>query len=429
MRALAAQTSLHTLGWLFLANSIGIILSLLLLFPTLGSYGGPATFGRLVPLHLDFHLYGTMSVPLLGLLLAWLVPSARISRLYLKIWFWSWSLTVCCGGLSWLLGESSGKLFLEWSGLVAWLFVAELVLLFCMLCWGMAPHGKLVRSTLNRLNTWTKGAVLMFLAAVPLAFIIALRPDIYPPVDIATGGATGSALLVSSLALIALLIFFPLLLTRQETPGYFRVRNVTLLLLAHTLGWSFLSHGNSSNRDLEQQLGLFSLLIWVPILPGYFRTFTWHAETLRWLRALAFWGITLVFGASLLFLPSMLAAARFTNTLVAHVHQAMAGALLSMVMIILSQLTPDLALRRILSAHLPFWLWQISLLVFLLVSLKLGVLQAQEAQLFFRESTLRTLWFSVRLAAGVGMWIASGYWLLKVILLERATNPEWQSET
>ncbi len=48
----------HSLGWLVAANAIGVLLAMLLLQPELNDWLAPLTYGRWVPLHLDWQLYG-----------------------------------------------------------------------------------------------------------------------------------------------------------------------------------------------------------------------------------------------------------------------------------------------------------------------------------------------------------------------------------
>jgi len=57
-RGLQREVMLFSFGWLTAANLIGFLLSLLLLFPGLGNLLGPVTYGRLMPLHMEWHLYG-----------------------------------------------------------------------------------------------------------------------------------------------------------------------------------------------------------------------------------------------------------------------------------------------------------------------------------------------------------------------------------
>ena len=58
----------HALFWLMAGCFIGLWLAVLLLCPGLNAIFGEFTYGRIVPIHLNFQLYGWTSLPLV----AWL---------------------------------------------------------------------------------------------------------------------------------------------------------------------------------------------------------------------------------------------------------------------------------------------------------------------------------------------------------------------
>src|SRR6266702_2964409 len=111
-----AHAALHSLGWLYAANLIGVWLAILLLFPSAGHWMGAWSYGRWTPVHLNFQLYGWMALPLI----AWAMRIYRADGDRVAPWSRAalvlWSLALTIGGVSWLQGESSGKLFLDWSG-------------------------------------------------------------------------------------------------------------------------------------------------------------------------------------------------------------------------------------------------------------------------------------------------------------------------
>src|SRR5579859_6503708 len=80
----------HSLGWLYVANLIGVWLAILLLFPAAGRWLGEWSYGRWTPVHLNFQLYGWMALPLVG----WAIrinradrgPIAEWSRAALVLW-------------------------------------------------------------------------------------------------------------------------------------------------------------------------------------------------------------------------------------------------------------------------------------------------------------------------------------------------------
>ena len=63
-----ASAAWHSLVWLVLANFIGVLLSILLLFPTLNRLLGEWTYGRWIMVHINLELYGWASLPLAGFL-------------------------------------------------------------------------------------------------------------------------------------------------------------------------------------------------------------------------------------------------------------------------------------------------------------------------------------------------------------------------
>lgn len=64
----------HSLGWLVAANLVGLLLAVFLLWPGLNDLLAPLTYGRWVPLHLDWQLYGWCSLPLVGVLFHYYLP-------------------------------------------------------------------------------------------------------------------------------------------------------------------------------------------------------------------------------------------------------------------------------------------------------------------------------------------------------------------
>ena len=69
-RQLQRITAGYSLIWLLAANLVGLWLALLLLWPDLGTVLGGWTYGRWMPLHMDWQLYGWCALPLVGLLLS-----------------------------------------------------------------------------------------------------------------------------------------------------------------------------------------------------------------------------------------------------------------------------------------------------------------------------------------------------------------------
>src|SRR5690606_34891873 len=115
--ALALRVRRHALGWLVAANAVGLWLALLLVWPDAGRALGPLTYGRWAPLHLNWQLYGWCALPLVGALLRFHAPpSGRRDARWAGMALAAWTFALLAGGLSWLGGVVSGKLFLDWHG-------------------------------------------------------------------------------------------------------------------------------------------------------------------------------------------------------------------------------------------------------------------------------------------------------------------------
>src|SRR5437763_8185525 len=100
-----ALAALHSLGWLYIANLLGIWLAVLLLFPNAGHWLGEWSYGRWTPVHLNFQLYGWMALPLV----AWAMRIYRADRGPIATWSRAalvlWSLALIVGAVSWLQGN------------------------------------------------------------------------------------------------------------------------------------------------------------------------------------------------------------------------------------------------------------------------------------------------------------------------------------
>lgn len=134
--ALARAIARHSYGWLVAANLVGAWLALALLWPAAGDALAPLTYGRWVPLHLDWQLYGWCSLPIVGALLAWCArPGAADAVIPARIALTTWSAVLALGGLTWLAGGVSGKLFLDWAGPARPLLPAAMLVLWGVLAW------------------------------------------------------------------------------------------------------------------------------------------------------------------------------------------------------------------------------------------------------------------------------------------------------
>lgn len=401
----ATTTARHALGWLVAANAVGVLLAALLLWPGLNGQLGALTYGRWMPLHLNWQLYGWCSLPLVGALGAWLLApdDARGTREFA----WAvraWTLALALGGVSWLAGVTSGKLFLDWHGWARPLLPLAMIGLWLVLA----------RAATRSWNDWSaggraaRGAALAALAAVPGVMLWSMGREVYPSVNPDSGGATGAALLGSTLAFVALAGWLPLSLGLPRESA--RSAAWFWVALAGSGGaFAGMDHGDTTHHAIGQIVGLGVLLAWVPLLVIYLRGFVWPVAARRWLGAGAAWWALLVATGWWMFLPGESERWKFTHLLVAHAHLAMAGVVTCLGATALIGLG-----RRPGGGAGAFWLWQLGLVAHLASLSALAVGEGSDAAGFFGGAGWVTAGLAVRLAAGVAMLGASVAWLKAV---------------
>jgi cytochrome c oxidase cbb3-type subunit 1 len=398
----------HAFGWLIAANVVGVLLASLLLWPGLNRPLAPLTYGRWMPLHMDWQLYGWCALPLIGLLYAWLLPKGSASAEIHGSWAVRiWSVALILGGVSWLAGFSSGKLFLDWSSWARPLLPLAMIVLWAVLAW----HTWCQRN-LDRRAVWiTKASMLLLLAVVPAAFHFASNPAVYPSVNPDSGGATGAALLGSTLGIVAIGGVLPQLLGLAVDEARKKSRISTIFWVAFgasCLVFGVVNHGHTSHHARSQILSLGTLMIWGPLLCLQFRRYEWPTETHRWLRAAAGWWCVLLVSGWLTFLPGVSEQLKFTHALVAHAHLALAGLVTSMGAVILATLG-----RGPGGGALAFWAWQLACVVHVVVLSVLGALEPDHAAEFFIGANWIDELLGVRLASGLVMLAASVAWIKK----------------
>lgn len=386
----------HAFGWLVAANAVGVWLAALLLWPALGRIAGPLGYGRWMPLHLDWQLYGWCALPLVGVLAAWLVTPDAAGRWHVRLALGAWSAALALGGLSWLAGVTSGKLFLDWHGWARPLLPAAMLVLWSVL----ALHAWLRRGEGGARARGVRAVVLLGLLAVPNVLFWAAGREVYPAVNPHSGGATGASLLGSTLAIIAIFGALPALLCVPGRPARWYwgawAGGAAVFVAA--------DRGDASHHAAGQIAALAALLPWAVLLPLYLRGFGWHAAARPWLRASLAWWLVLVATGFLVFLPGWSERLKFTNALVAHAHLAMAGLVTSLNIAILRQLRGG-------GSDRGFWLWQVGSLVQVVVLAVLGWREAADPAALFLGEAWSQAAYGLRLAAGVAMLLASiGWW-------------------
>jgi cytochrome c oxidase cbb3-type subunit 1 len=385
--------TVHALVWLTVACGIGLLMSLLLLFPGLNAALGPLTYGRWAPLHLDLVLYGWLALPLVALLLRACKPQDRAAGWAVQIW----SGSLVAGAASWLLGRTNGKAFLDWQGIARVAFLANLAFLAVVLAAG------LVRRKGER--PWGLAALWVGLLGVAAMMASATSSRTYPPINPATGGPTGASLLGSTLAVIAIFLGTPYLLGfRGGSPGIFLAFGV------HVAFFAFVGLGEQTHREPLQIAAVVSLLIWAWLLPRWLGRFDWPAGSRPWLLAFLAWGGVLLASAVPMFLPGLLDRIKFTNALVGHAHLAMAGLATSFAALLLTVLNRDTVLRGLFADRAAFVLWHAGNAAHVAVLAGAGALESADPGIVFRGDLSITVLYAMRAAAGAAMLLAAARW-------------------
>ncbi|MFT3869081.1 MAG: hypothetical protein QM715_11540 [Nibricoccus sp.] len=404
--SLARSVSRHSLFWLVAANSVGVLLAILLLWPALGDKLAPFTYGRWIPLHLDWQLYGWCSLPLVGVLLRWIgrgpnASTARLNRVALR----AWSLALAAAGISWLCGLSSGKIFIDWDGWARPLLPAAMTVLWLGLVWQFWTNRRALK-TLERLSQF---GFLLLLLAVPPALFWASGREVYPPVNPDSGGATGASLLASTLGIIAIYGLIPLLLDVPARTADVRQRQSTFwtMYAISVAVYLVISHGHASSKSASQQAGLGVLAMWIPLGWQHFHGYLWPSVARRWLVAAFFWWLLLVISGFVFFLPGISERLKFTNGFVAHAHLALAGLVTCFNLAILNLLDPDRPITR------GFHVWQGALGLHIVALAALGWTEYTDPSSLFLSRGWSQTCYGIRLVAGLVMWAVSLSWFLQ----------------
>lgn len=399
----------HSLAWLVVANSVGLLLASLLLFPGLNGLLGEWTYGRWMPVHLNLQLYGWCSLPLV----AWLFKAYGVNTAPASRWgraaLWAWSSALAFGAWSWLAGQSSGKLFLDWKGFARVLFPVATFILWLVLVWALRCRWQ-AEENRSRLMRFAKISGLVILSLVPATLYWSADPKIYPPVNPDTGGPTGASLLESTLGIVTVLLILPYGLgCRRQGGNEFLIAAWGLFALETGLSLS-LGRTNASHHLPAQFLGLGSLLPWIALLPFYYRSFEWPANVRRWRGALFFWWGILLASAWTIFLPGLLDRFKFTDGLVGHSHMAMAGFVSNLNIFVLVTLLGEK--RRIFDTKWPFIAWQAGTFGYVVLMFIAGWLEGGNHAFNFVPGPTRDLLYFLRLGCGVLMTAAAGHWLV-----------------
>ena len=415
-----ATAAWHSLCWLVFANLVGVLLAALLLFPGVNAVLGEWTYGRWMPVHINLQLYGWCSLPLVAFLFhAYDVDRGATAR-WCRPVVWMWSAALAVATISWLDGHTSGKLFLDWTGYPRVLFPTVLVVLWALLAASLQGSW----SHLPAVIRVVKVAGLCLLLLVPVLIYIASSPAIYPPINPDSGGPTGASQLESVLVIVAILLLVPHGIARRNERRGAEIRTAWIVFLMEALLCLGLGRADVSHHRPVQFVSLASLLIWIPLIPAYYRNFAWHPAARRWrIATLAWWAILVPTGWCL-FLPGVLDHFKFTDGLVGHSLLAMAGFASSLLILILVQLLG--AGGWILNSDPWFYLWHLSVAAYVLLMFAAGWLEGADPSFSLVPGALRETIYGLRLLLGVLMLVASAYWLLDAsrLMRKRSRVPE-----
>jgi len=411
-----ATAAWHGLFWLVIANSVGVLIAILLLVPALNRQLGEWTYGRWMMVHMNLELYGWASLPLVGFLFRVYDADRGATAQWCRPVLWVWSAALGVGAISWLSGHSGGKLFLDWSGYARVLFPGALLALWLLLVFALI--GSWSRPESAAVAAWAVKLVgLVVLLAVPFLLYIASGPNSYPPVNPDTGGPTGASQLESSLAIVAVVLMLPFGLARRTTGRSRIVWMSWIVLIAESLLCAALGSADVSHRSPVQFLSLGSLLVWLPLTPFYYAAFEWRANTRRWRVAFLWWWALLLVTGWIFFLPGVLDHFKFTDGLVGHSFIAMAGFTSSLLIFAMVQLLGDGG--WIFNRTRSFYLWNGSVIAYVVLMTMAGWREGFDPTFTIVPGLARNVLYALRLVTGVLMLLAALDWLFDASALLR----------
>lgn len=416
-----ASAAWHSLFWLVIANAVGVLISILLLFPALNRLLGEWTYGRWIMVHLNLELYGWMSLPMAGFLFKVYGADRGPLAQWCRPVLWVWSAALAVGACSWLSGHSSGKLFLDWSGYARVFFPVALAALWALLLVALVRN----RNHASNSHLATKAAKLaglFILALVPLLLYRAAGPDFYPAINPDTGGPTGASQLESSLGIVAVMLVLPFGLARRKAAGGRILFMAWMVLIAESVLCVLLGTSDVSHRVPAQYLSLGTLLFWLPLMPAYYGAFSWHSATRRWRIAFLWWWSALVVTGWIFFLPAVLDHFKFTDGLVGHSFVAMAGFTSSLIIFASIQLMGEHG--WIFNRSRSFYAWNLSVIAYILIMTVAGWREGFDPTFTIVPGTARNLLYALRLVSGVLMLLASADWLVDGLTVLRRPSVE-----
>jgi cytochrome c oxidase cbb3-type subunit 1 len=411
-----ASAAWHSLFWLVTANAIGVLLSILLLLPSLNRFLGEWTYGRWVMTHMNLDLYGWTSLPMVGFLFKVYGAERGALAQWCRPVLWVWSAALGLGAYSWLSGHSSGKLFLDWSGYARIFFPLAMIALWLVLSLSFVRQWP--AATLAARSAKLLGLVLLLV--VPFVIYFASSPNFYPAVNPDTGGPTGASQLESSLIIVAILLMLPYGLAQRKAGHRRTVAVAWIIMFAEFLLCLALGRADISHHIPAQYLSLGSLLIWVPLTPAYYAAFAWRAKTRRWRIAFLSWWSALVVSGWILFLPGILDHFKFTDGLVGHSLLAMAGFTSSLLIFVMVQLLGDDG--WIFNQTRSFYGWNFAVLGYVALMTFAGWREGFDPAFTIVPGAARNAVYLLRMVVGIVMLAVSLDWFIDATKLLRAPH-------
>jgi cytochrome c oxidase cbb3-type subunit I len=412
----------HGLAWLVFSNAIGVMIATLLLLPQLNLLLGEWTYGRWMMVHMNTALFGWCSVPMLALLFRVYGADRGPTRAWCRPVVWLWSAALLIGSYSWLQGNSSGKLFLDWTG------YARLIFPLAMLgLWALLALSSVKNRTAESPGSgarMARAAGLLILLLVPFAIFFASSPAGYPAVNPQTGGPTGGSQLESTLGIVLILLALPPGIAPRR-PGLRRIASIAWTVFAlEAVLTVLLGDADVSHRLPSQYLSLASVLVWIVLVPAYYARFEWNPATRRWRSAFLSWWVALVISGWVMFLPGVLDRFKFTDALVGHSLLAVAGFLSAYIVFIMVQLVGERD-AWILNRTWSFHAWNLGVLAYVIDMMIAGWIESANPAFTIAPGGVRNILYVIRLLTGVSMLAASIEWLVASLSI---TTPQSAAE-
>lgn len=412
----------HALVWLVVGNAIGVMMAVLLLLPGLNPWLGEWTYGRWMMVHMNTALYGWCSLPMLGFLFQLYGADRGALSAWCRPVLWLWSGTLVVGSISWLSGNSSGKLFLDWTGLARVLFPLAMFGLWLLLLLAMLRNRAHAEDS-GKLTRVVRIALLVILVAVPFAIYAAANPSVYPAINPDSGGPTGASQLESSLGVVLILLILPFGVTRRNDRRDRIVRLSWMVFIAEAALCALMNHRDMSHHRPAQYLGLATILVWLVLIPMYYARFKWTPAARRWRIATLWWWSGLVVSGWITFLPGILDRVKFTDALVGHSLVAVAGFLTALLVFIMIQLIGERD-AWIFNRAWSFYAWNLGVLAYVVIISLAGWIEGANPAFTIVPGLARNSIYVVRLLTGISMLVASAEWLVAASALPAyATTP------